>query len=166
MNKFLVVMFVMFISSVGYAQNEEDFSCPEELKVLGKMIFKSVQNENLSDYKKYIVTEQDVDTMAKYHNFTIEEIDMTKAGVRYCSVGSEKDFNRVLKQGKGQGIDWNKAELVDFMCVIRGQEHAPQGELVLDCKYNETRFGILLGVVAIKNEWLLFGVTELLMQGL
>ena len=165
MKKYFIFISLAFISSLVYAQNVEDMPCSEELKALGKSVFENIQNKNFSEYQKYIVTEENVDTMAKYIDITPEMIEITKRSVRYSNDISKKQFNDVLKQGRKQGIDWAKAELTDFMCEIDEAKDAPRGDLVLLGKYNDTMFMIELNAVVIKSylseKWLLFGKVKL-----
>jgi hypothetical protein len=159
MKKYLIFILSIFVSTASYAQA----SCSEELMEFGKSVFKSFQNEDFSIYKKYQMTEQDVDTLIKYYkehlNYTFEgEIEETKINVRSISRLTENWFNNVIAQGKIEGIDWKKTELVYFMCGIRHLDTAPCGDLTLICESNDVTFLIELEIIINKNQsGLLFG---------
>ncbi len=170
MKKISIFTLSIFISIITFSQSSEEYLCSEELKVFGKSILKTIQDGNIANYKKYIVTVQDVDTIAKYmsvrNDRELVDTSSIKNAVRHLSRLLENKFNEIITQGKEQGIDWNSVELIDFMCEIRGKEDEPRGEIFLVCKHNDMTFGILLGIVAVKDKWLLFDKTEFVQRNI
>lgn len=162
MRNLLTFTFIALFQLTTFSQVDKR---PTDPKMLGEMVFKSLQDENYETFLKYIFTEADCDTMAKNadapDSLKISVVKQMKGLTNHIRKTSKENFEMIISTGKQKGIKWEKVELTDVKFEIKNRDNIQSADIFLLCKYKDKIFQIKLDNCHKSDAWLIMDKAEI-----
>ena len=162
MRHLLTITLIAFFQLTTFSQVDKR---PTDPKMLGEMVFKSLQDESYETFLKYIFTEADCDTMAKNANapdsLKITVVKQMKGLTNHIRQTSKENFEMIISTGKQKGIMWKKAKLTDVKFEIKNRDNIQSADIFLLCEYKDKVFQIKLDNCHKSDAWLMMDNVEI-----
>ncbi len=162
MRHLLTITFIALFQLTTFSQVDKR---PTDPKMLGEMVFKSLQDENYETFLKYIFTEADCDTMAKNadapDSLKISVVKQMKGLTNHIRQTSKENFEMIISTGKQKGLDWKKVKLTDVKFEIKSRDNIQSSDIFLLCQYKNIIFQIKLDNCHKGDAWLMMAKAEI-----
>jgi hypothetical protein len=162
MRNLLTFTFIALFQLTTFSQVDKR---PTDPKMLGEMVFKSLQDENYETFLKYIFTEADCDTMAKNadapDSLKTSVVKQMKGLTNHIRQTSKENFEMIISTGKQKGLNWKKVKLTDVQFEIKNRDNIQSADIFLICNYKDKIFQIKLDNCHKSDAWLIMDKAEI-----
>ena len=162
MKYLLTITIITLLQSITFSQIDKWPTDPSEL---GKMVFKSIQDEDYALFLKYIFSEADCETIAKNadvpDSLKITVLEQVKGISNHIRQTSKENFEMIILTGEQKGIKWKKVKLTDVKFEIKNKDNIQSSDIFLFCKYKDKVFQIKLDNCHKSDAWLMLDNIEM-----